>query len=237
MEMLYNDYGITFQWITDDNLGLGNRYRDLCDEIIKRGLSDDITWFIQARSDDIIQNEKLLPKMRKAGNFWVMAGLERHDRDTLDKFNKGIKNSDSKLAMKLLKDNDIFSQATLITGDRNDTHQSIDELREFTNQVEPDIAIFMILTPFPGTVLYNTAHQNGWIEDYNWSNYDMTRAVMPTQYLTRQEVQEELYQCYRDFYGSMKRRLTGVFSKNHFKRKTYRYMAGQGLLQSLKDLI
>lgn len=236
MEMLF-DNGITFLWLTDDNLGLGNRYRDLCDEIIRRGLSDDLTWFIQARSDDIIKNEKLLPKMRKAGNFWVMAGLERHDRETLEKYNKGIENSDSKHAMQLLKDNDIFSQATLITGDRNDDHKSMEEFREYVNYVDPDIAIFMILTPFPGTAFYNTAHRNGWIEDYNWSNYDMTRAVMPTQHLTREEVQEELYLCYQDFYGSMKRRLTGLFSKNYFKRKTYRYMAGQGLMQYFKDLI
>lgn len=237
MEMLYNNYGITFQWLTDDNLGLGTRYRELCDIIIKRGLSNDLSWFIQARSDDIIESEKLLPKMRKAGNYWVMAGLERHDPETLHNFHKEIKNSDSHRAIQLLKDNDIFSQATLITGVRSDTHESIDELRRFINQVDPDLAIFMILTPFPGTALFNTAHKNGWLEDYNWTNYDMTRAVMPTEHLSRQEVQEELYLCYRDFYGSIKRRITGVFSRNQFKRKTYRYMAGQGLLQSLRDLI
>jgi anaerobic magnesium-protoporphyrin IX monomethyl ester cyclase len=237
MELLFTEYGISFQWLTDDNLGLGNRYRDLCDEIIKRGLHHDLNWFVQARSDDIIDNEKLLPKMRKAGNFWVMAGLERHDLETLDSFNKGINSSDSKLAMQLLKDNDIFSQATLITGDRNDSHESMDEFRDFVNLVDPDIAIFMILTPFPGTAIFNQAHQNGWIEDYNWSNYDMTHAVMPTLHLTRSEVQEELFLCYRDFYGSMKRRLTGLFSRNTFKKHTYRYMAGQGLLQSLRDLI
>ena len=237
MEMLYNDYGISFLWLTDDNLGLGSRTRELCDEIIKRGLSNDLTWFVQARSDDVIENQELLPKMRKAGNFWVMAGLERHDRETLQAYRKGIKNSDSQLAMRLLKDNDIFAQATLITGDRCDSHQSMDDFREFVNQVDPDLAIFMILTPFPGTELFKTANHNGWLEDYNWSNYDMTHAVMPTEYLTREEVQEELYLCYRDFYGSMKRRITGVFSRNQFKRKTYRYMAGQGLLQSLRDLI
>jgi len=138
--------------------------------------------------------------------------------------------------MNLLKDHDIFAQATFITGDRSDSHQSMEEFREFVNYVDPDIAIFMILTPFPGTELYETAQRNGWLEDYNWSNYDMVHAVMPTQHLTRNEVQEELFLCYRDFYGSVKRRLTGVFSKNQFKRMTYRYMAGQGLLQSLRGL-
>jgi len=50
----------------------------------------------------------------------------------------------------------------------------------------------MILTPFPGTDLYEVARQNGWIEDENWANYDMVHAVMPTENLSREEVQEEL---------------------------------------------
>ena len=191
---------------------------------------------MQARSDDIIRNQKNLPKMRKAGNYWIMAGLERHDDQALQDYNKGIKSSDSKLSMDLLKKNDIFSQATLITGDRKDSHESIQGLRDFVNHVDPDLAIFMILTPFPGTELYRTALSQGWLEDDNWANYDMVHAVMPTEYLSRVEVQEELYQCYRSFYGSMRRRFSGLFSRNKFKRQTYRYMAGQGLLQALREL-
>ena len=56
--------------------------------------------------------------------------------------------------MDLLKENDIFAQATLIIGDRNDSHHSIQQLRDFVNYVDPDLAIFMVLTPFPGTDLY-----------------------------------------------------------------------------------
>jgi len=236
MEQLYTEYGISFLWLTDDNLGLGKRTSQLCDELISRGLSDDLTWFMQARSDDIIRNQEKLPKMRKAGNYWIMAGLERHDDQALQNYNKGIKSSDSKLSMDLLKKNDIFSQATLITGDRKDSHESIQGLRDFVNHVDPDIAIFMILTPFPGTELYETARGEGWLEDDNWANYDMVHAVMPTEYLSRAEVQEELYQCYQSFYGSMGRRFRGIFSRNKFKRQTYRYMAGQGLLQALREL-
>jgi len=236
MEHIYNNYGISFIWLTDDNLTLSRGTEKLCDELIKRGISDDITWFLQARSDDIIKNQRILPKLRRAGNYWVMAGLERHDNSTINNFNKGIKPSDSKLAMDLLKDNDIFAQATLIIGDRADSHQSIAQLRNFINNVDPDLAIFMILTPFPGTELYKTARDNGWLEDNNWANYDMIHSVMPTEHLSVSEVQEELYMCYRDFYGSMRRRITGLFSKNMFKRKTYRYMAGQGLLQYMRDL-
>ena len=236
MEYIYNEYDISFLWLTDDNLGLGKRTSDLCDELIKKGVSDSITWFIQARSDDIVKHKKILPKMRRAGNYWVMAGLERHDDKTITNYHKGIKPNDSKLSMDLLKENGIFAQATLIMGDRSDSHNSIQQLRDFVNNVDPDLAIFMVLTPFPGTDLYKTAREKGWLEEDNWANYDMAHAVMPTEHLTVPEVQEELYLCYRDFYGSIKRRITGVFSKNVFKRKTYRYMASQGLLQYMRDL-
>ncbi|MGB9135442.1 MAG: cobalamin-binding protein, partial [Candidatus Bathyarchaeia archaeon] len=84
---------------------------------------------------------------------------------------------------------------------------------------------------------YETAKHSGWIEDANWANYDMTHAVMPTETLSTQELQEELYNCYRSFYGSMSRRFRGLFSPNKLKRKTYRYLASQGLLKALRDLV
>lgn len=236
MENLYHEYGISFLWLTDDNLGMGRTARGLCEELISRGLSEEISWFLQARSDDIIHHQDLLPRLRKAGNYWIMAGLESHDNQTLQEFNKSIQAQDSKKAMDLLKEADIFAQATLIIGSRHDSHQTIEKFREYVNYVDPDLAIFMILTPFPGTPLYDKARERGWIEDFNWSKYDMVHAVMPTKYLTRQELQEELYLCYRDFYGNIWRRFRGIFSGNKFKRQTYRYMAGQGLLQSLRDL-
>lgn len=68
------------------------------------------------------------------------------------------------------------------------------------------------------------------------SNYDMIHAIMPTEYLSKREVQEELYECYRNFYGSIKRRITGLFSPNIFKRRRYRYLASQGILKTLRDL-
>jgi anaerobic magnesium-protoporphyrin IX monomethyl ester cyclase len=92
------------------------------------------------------------------------------------------------------------------------------------------------LTPFPGTQLYEEAKKNGWIEDFNWANYDMIHAIMPTETLSRMEVQEELYTCYRSFYGSWKRRLGGIFSTSELRRRVYWYMAGRGIVEQLKAL-
>jgi len=236
MEYCYREFGSRFLWLTDDNFGLGDRTSELCDEIVSRGVSDDVMWFMQARSDDICKHRDILPKMRRAGNLWILTGLESHSEETLQTFRKGTNPSQGREAIDLLRKNDIFAQATLIIGERRDSHQSIEKLREFVNEADPDIAIFMILTPFPGTELYEIADRNGWIEDANWANYDMIHAIMPTETLSRQEVQQELYECYRSFYGSLRRRVTGLFSPNRLKRRTYRYLASQGLLKALRDL-
>jgi anaerobic magnesium-protoporphyrin IX monomethyl ester cyclase len=64
----------------------------------------------------------------------------------------------------------------------------------------------------------------------------MAHAIMPTETLSRRRVQEELYECYRSFYGSFKRRIEGVFSTNKLKRRLFLYMATQGIIQQFENL-
>jgi anaerobic magnesium-protoporphyrin IX monomethyl ester cyclase len=205
MEFCYRNYGSRFIWLTDDNLGSGDRIGKIADEILQRGMGDDLMWFVQARCDDIARNEKFLPKLRRSGLRWVLLGVENPNQSILDGFRKGITKEDSKKAIELLKKHDIAAHAMFIIGDRRDTAESIANLREFVNELDPDFAIFAILTPFPGTEIFEEAKRNGWIEDFNWSHYDMVHAIMPTETLSRMEVQEELYLCYRSFYGSWRR--------------------------------
>jgi len=167
----------------------------------------------------------------------VMMGVESPKDSTLASFRKGIQAEQSTQAVELLKDNGIFSHAMFVIGDRKDTVQSISDLREFANELDPDFAIFTALTPFLGTEIYDEAKANGWIEDHNLYNYDMAHAIMPTETLSRMQVQEELYNCYRDFYGSWKRRLGGLFAGNKLKRRLYRHMMGQGVVRQFRNLI
>jgi len=236
MQYSYEQYGMKFQWLTDDNFGLGAHTRELCRELIDRGLSQDIMWFMQARCDDVKRHENLLPTLSDAGLRWILTGVESPSESTLEAFNKKIRPEDAKNAISQLKRNDIFSQAMFIMGERHDSAKSIDRLRSFADEIDPDLAIFTILTPLPGTRIYDEALNNGWIEDRNWAHYDMAHAIMPTEHLSRLQVQEELYKSYRSFYGSFSRRFKGIFSTNALKRLTYRHLAGQGLMKELKDL-
>ena len=124
-----------------------------------------------------------------------------------------------------------------IIGDRSDTHETIESTRSFVEHLDPDFVIYTVLTPFPGTDVYDLAKENNWIEDDNLFHYDMAHAIMPTETLSRQEVQHELWRCYKYFYGSYTKNIAGVFSRNLLKRTLYRHMAGQHVLTKFRRLI
>jgi anaerobic magnesium-protoporphyrin IX monomethyl ester cyclase len=229
-------FGSKFIWLTDDNFGAGNRPKEIAEAILKRELSRDVAWFVQARCDDIIRNKEILPKLKESGLSWVLLGVENSNPSTLDAFKKGITPQDAKTAVKLLKNNGIFAHAMMIIGQRKDTLESIWRLKEFANELDPDFIMFGILTPFPGTEIYEEANRNGWIMDKNWTHYDMIHAIMPTETLSVNEVQEQLYGCYRDFYGSWSRRVGGILSKNMLKRKVFWHMLRSGVMGKVKSL-
>jgi radical SAM superfamily enzyme YgiQ (UPF0313 family) len=125
-------------WLTDDNLGAGNRAGELADEILAHDMPD-LLWFVQARCDDIVSNKDVLPKLRMSGLKWVLLGVENSDPSTLEDFKKGISPEDAKEAIKLLKKNDIFGHAMFIIGNRKDTHESIARMRKFLDELDPDL--------------------------------------------------------------------------------------------------
>jgi anaerobic magnesium-protoporphyrin IX monomethyl ester cyclase len=237
IEFLHDTYGGVFLWFADDHMRLSSRGKQLYEELRQKPCKDDVMLFFQARIDDIAQHPDLIEKLRDVGTYWILCGVETNSQEMLNEYKKGIKIQDAYQAMKILKQKDIFSQAMFVIGGRKDSHESIERLRQYSNDLYPDIAIYTALTPFPGTMYYETAKKNGWIEDTNYTNYDMAHAIMPTETLTRKEVQEELWRCYRTFYGSLTRSITGVLAKNKLKRTMYQHMAGQFVLEKFRRLI
>jgi anaerobic magnesium-protoporphyrin IX monomethyl ester cyclase len=237
IEFLNETYGGIFLWLTDDHFNINMRGKKLYEELRHRKCKEDIMLFLQARTDDVAKKPDVVKKLRDIGTYWIMCGVETPAEETLKEFKKGTKNKDAYDTMKILRDNDIFSHAMFVTGARRDTSESLEVLRQFSVDIEPDFSIYTALTPFPGTIYYENAMKNGWIEDTNYSNYDMAHAIMPTETLSLREVQEELWKCYQNFYGSYAKNIAGVFSKNKLKRTLYRHMAGQHVLKKFRRLI
>jgi len=237
IEYLNETYSGVFLWLTDDHFKINLRGKQLYDELKHRKCREDIMLFLQARTDDVAKNPDLVKKLREVGTYWIMVGVENDSTETIKEFKKGTKSQDAYTTMKILRNNDVFSHAMFVIGSRRDTHESIEHLGGFSVDLAPDFAIYTALTPFPGTTYFETAKQNGWIEDYNYANYDMAHAIMPTETLSRKELQHELWKCYKNFYGSYTKNLAGILSRNKLKRTLYRHMAGQHVLAKFRGLI
>jgi anaerobic magnesium-protoporphyrin IX monomethyl ester cyclase len=237
IEYLSERFGGQFIWLTDDNFDYSSRGKALWKELKDRKFNTDVMLFFQARTDDVVANPDLVAKLRSVGNYWVMMGVEHNSESMLKEFKKGTKTSDAYRAVKILNDNEVFSHTMFVLGSRKDTAESIDSLLRYSVDIGSDFSIYTVLTPFPGNEYHTTAKENGWIEDTNYANYDMAHAIMPTETLTRKEVQAKLWECYRERYGSIAKNIAGAMSRNKLKRSLYRHMAGQKVLKTLRSLI
>jgi len=237
MVHLKDNFGAGFLWLADDNFELGLRGEELARALADKGFGDSTTWFFQSRMDDIVQHRDVVSQLHEVGNSWQLLGVENNSPEVLSEFNKDEGVEDAAKAVKVLKDHGILAQAMMVIGSRRDTTETIRGLRDFSIRLDADLTIFTVLTPFPGTNIHAIAKERGWIEDANYAHYDMPHAIMPTETLSRTQLQQELLDCYRAFYGSPMSIVRGLFSHNELKKRSYRHLAGKRVLHSLRQLV
>jgi anaerobic magnesium-protoporphyrin IX monomethyl ester cyclase len=242
MEWMYNKLGRRFFWFADDNFcnGSPKLINSLCQEMRARGITgDNSEWFAQMRVDSIINvGDSGLASMNRAGNYWQLVGAESPFSEVLDAYQKGIQGDQTIEAIRLLKKNNILAQLMMVLGHENETKESLHHSMKWaTDIVKPDIVISMLLTPYPGTPMYEELLAKNRIVDFNWTNYDMIHGVCDMKYLTAKELQEELYLAYRHVYDSWKRRFSGILTRNKYKRRIYWYYMRAGVIGQLKKLI
>jgi len=199
MELLNKRYGRESFWFGDDCFNVSAEHiQGVCDEIIARRL--DVSWFYQGRADFLIKHKELLPLMRRAGNLMVQIGVESSTNRELADFNKHLTRSQVEEAIHLLKKHDIVAQGLLIVGTRQDNADSIAHKLRYMKWLDPDFPIFTMFTPFPGSDIYEEAKAKGWLETLDYSLYDMSHAIMPTEHLTRNQLTALYYRCFSSYY-------------------------------------
>jgi anaerobic magnesium-protoporphyrin IX monomethyl ester cyclase len=155
----------------------------------------------------------------------VLVGLERCESNDLMWLNKNRYSEELAIkAFHILRDHypQVFRQATILTGIRSDTAESIQRLLKFAHDCDLDFAAFHVCTPFPGTPLHREATEKGWIEDTDFSNYDMFYPTMPTEHLSREEVAYWNIWCQKNFVAKKPLRyLSRMFSPHVIRRRLH----------------
>lgn len=161
------------------------RAEEICEGIVERGI--DIQWRCETRVDRL--SEKLMLKMKEAGCVGIHVGIESGDPKILSAMAKRGLNIDMvRKIFATAKDVGIGTSAFFIIGLPGETKRSIWASYKLARQINPDIIQFTMITPYPGTELYDMAKEKGWILTEDWTKYNLSNVVMRTDKLSKQDL-------------------------------------------------
>ena len=233
MEVLYHDYGYRAFAFMDDNFTLSKRrVMAFADELEKRNMTD-IIWWCFSRVDILIRNEDMVKRMAEAGAFQIFLGLESHSEDMLDDYGKNIGNREQEQAIELLRKYGISIHGSFIVGDIHETKQQAMQTARWVQKMNPRVAQFSILTPYPGTALYHDVEREGRFLHKKWELYDALHVTVKTDGMTPEEVQKMLIRDYRMAYLNKERMLHPRHLPAQVQMKLKKLNARQGSLKSI----
>lgn len=196
---LITDYGIQDFVIVDDTFTIDRqRAMAICNQIIEQRL--DIGWFCFARVDNA--TVELYETMKKAGCFSMFFGIESADPQVLKNIKKGATVDQARYALRMANKIGFKTEAGFMLGNPGDTRESIKKTISLARELNPVIASFNIMTPFPGTEEYAKYLPHDPVGMRNWDNFvpkGITPLIKPDG-LSRQELQKFLVEAYLKFY-------------------------------------
>mgnify|MGYP001611624368 CR=1 FL=1 len=207
----------------DDNTldNVPNAFR-LAEVIKERGIKK--TYEIYGRPDTVVRYPELVEKLRGVGVKLILLGIEACDQEVLTSMNKKLSVETNKKAIEICHANDIEIAAYLLVDPRfnkDDFHR----LSDFVAKNKLTHPIFTVLTPFPGTDLYEEVHDK--LITKSLDIMDFYHTVLPTT-LGLDEFYAEFIGLYQKAY-SLKN-----FIKSIFKNKAVLSPGGIGALLNTK---
>jgi len=187
----------------DDNLFVDEEYAiALCEKIapLKKA------WSVQAPTT-IIQNPRLLRAMQQSGCFFVQVGFQTVHPDSLQR--AGVVQNKVERYQEVVRrfhEHGILVQGFFIFGFDNEDRRIFKTAETHIKQMGLEDALLYILTPYPGTAIYDQLKGQGrlLLEDrdkYGWAN-----AVFQPAKMTAQELEQGVQETYENLFHFFKRR-------------------------------
>lgn len=164
-------------FVTDDNfLASISRAEAIADLLASRAIKK--RFIFQARTDSIARHPETVARLREAGFATVFLGLEKIDAEGMKSIHKGNTVETNETALAVLKRVGINVFGTLIV-DPDYDETDFTRLRDYVTRHAIPNAWFTVLTPLPGTALFDQVQEA--LVTRNWEMFDLAHAVLPTK--------------------------------------------------------
>jgi anaerobic magnesium-protoporphyrin IX monomethyl ester cyclase len=226
IRLLVEEYQVEFVTLIDPYpTNDRDRWERQLDLLIEADLP--VHLLMETRVEDIIRDEDLLPKYRAAGIIHMYLGAESSSDEMLSSLNKGTDVEMNKRAIDLLREHEIMTEASFMVGFPNETWESIARTAAEAVRLNPDIAVFPVITPMPFTPLHEEMKDRIRVTDY--SKYNLMTPIIEPYAMSLDDVYRALAKCYMTFYAHKMREVAAL--PDGFKR---RYMMS-AFEQMMKD--
>jgi len=166
----------------------------------------------------VAEDEELVKLMAKAGCHGLFIGFESLREENLDLMGKRMNRVEIyEKGIQRLHDAGIGVYGSFVFGYDYDDASVFDEFMEFAEANRIEGAFLPILTPFPGTRIYQRVKQEERLLTEDWSKYDMATVVFRPKRMTVEELQEGFWKVNRSFY-SIPSMLKRIFNPFHLRR-------------------
>jgi len=164
-------------FITDDIFWLNpRRGMELANALKASGIRKFFT--VQTRTDLIVRHPELIEAWKDCGNLAIFLGVEKVDDEGLKAVNKKNLADNNVQAIRLLKEMGVGFTSNFIVDpawDRDDFKR----LRDWISEHGAYNSGFSVLTPLPGTDLWDSAVDQ--VTTRDWERFDIVHAVLPTR--------------------------------------------------------
>ncbi len=180
---------------------LHNSHRAYCRELWQALKALNIKWGCQSTlflGDD----PEMVKLAADSGCVSVFVGMESLSEDSLDETNKGF-NQVRKFEnqIKMFHDHGIMVNPGIVFGFDNDDESVFETAVNFLERNKVELAYFNVLTPLPGTALFERYKKEGRIFDHDWSKYDGKHVVFKPNRMTPEQLQEGFFWANHRFYS------------------------------------
>jgi len=197
VKVIHEEYRIRNIEFMDDTFTLNvKRAEEICSGIIREGF--DVSWGASSRVDTLTKG--LVEKMKRAGCWILFLGIESGCQKILDTISKKITIEQARKAVKIVKQAGIKVLGSFILGFPEDDDESIKQTISFAKSLDLDYAEFSILTPYPGTPVFEDAVHNNLLVTLDWSKYTGLEPVMQIKGLSGKKLKSLLQEAYLKFY-------------------------------------
>ncbi|MEO9803411.1 MAG: radical SAM protein [Reichenbachiella sp.] len=158
--------------------------------------------FQGAATVDSILRGNLIEKAAKAGLRSIFVGFETFSPENLRQSNKKqnlLKNYEE--AVSRLHSLGIMINGSFVFGLDDDGPDVFKRTVDWGVKNGITTSTYHILTPYPGTKLYENMKQENRLVSHNWDLYDTRHVVFKTKKLTASELEEGYHWAYKEFYS------------------------------------